>query len=135
MPLVECRLAKIVRRESHDGQVVVLEEVGGSRRFPIIIGIFEVFAIQRFVNDERPPRPFTHELIGNICRALNVSIEKIVINELRDRTFYARLVLKQDGKLYDVDSRPSDAIALAAMTGARIFVEEEVIKAASQDFG
>jgi len=135
MPLVECRLAKIVKRESHDGQVVVLEEVAGTRRFPIIIGIFEVFAIHRFVNNEPPPRPFTHELIGNIIHALNVSIEKVVINDLRDMTFYARLILKQDGKTYDVDSRPSDAIALAVMAGAPIFVEEEVIKKASQDFG
>jgi len=134
MPQVECRLAKIVMSENHDRQIVVLEQKDGSRKFPIIIGFFEVFAIHRFVNNETPPRPLTHELIGNICRGLDIQIEKIIINDLRDMTFFARLVLKQDGRSYEVDSRPSDAIALAAQMGAPIFVEEEVIAKASQDF-
>ncbi len=134
MPLVECRLAKVVMSENHERQAVVLEEKDGSRRFPILIGFFEVLAIHRFVNNEVPPRPLTHELIGNICRGLGVTIERVVINDLREMTFFARLVLKQNGKTFDVDSRPSDAIALAVQMDAPIFVEEEVIQKASQDF-
>ena len=135
MPLVECQLSKVVMSESHDRQIVVLEEKDGNRRFPIIIGFFEVFAIHRFVNDETPPRPLTHELIGNICEGLDITIDRIVVNQLKNMTFYARLILEQNGETYDVDSRPSDAIALAMQVDAPIFVEEDVIAKASQDFG
>ena len=131
MPLIECRLAKIIMSESHDRQVVVLKEVEGTREFPIIISFFEVFAIHRFVNNETLPRPLTHELIGSIFKELGIGVDKIVVNELRDMTFYARLHLKQDGRSFDIDSRPSDAIALAMQAGAPIFVEEDVIQKAS----
>jgi len=114
MALVECRLSKVVMSESHDRQVIVLEEVNGTRKFPILIGL-------------------THELIGNICRGLNVTLERVIINDLREMTFYARLILKQNGRTVDVDSRPSDAIALAVQMGAPVFVEEEVIEKASRD--
>jgi len=133
MALVECRLAKLVKSEHHDRQVVVLQETNGSRQFPILIGFYEVLAIHRFVSGERLPRPLTHELIGNICRGLNITLERVVITELRDMTFYARLILKQDGKTFDIDSRPSDAIALAVHLGAPLYVEEEVLQKASQD--
>jgi len=131
MALVECRLAKVVMSESHDRQVIVLQEVDGARQFPIIIGFFEVFAIHRFVNNNPVPRPLTHELIGNILNGLDVSIEKVIVNELKDMTFYARLILRQDGRTFDIDSRPSDAIALAVQAGAPIFVDEDVIQKAS----
>jgi hypothetical protein len=134
MAEVPCKLAKIVMSENHDRQIVVLEEEDGERRFPIIIGFFEVFAIHRFVNNEAPPRPLTHELIGNICRGLNIEVERIVVSELKDMTFYARLILSQDGHTYDVDSRPSDAIAIAMQMEAPIFVEEDVIERASRDY-
>ncbi|MBS3761952.1 MAG: bifunctional nuclease family protein [Planctomycetes bacterium] len=134
MAAVECRLAKIVMSESHDRQVVVLEEKEGARRFPIIIGFFEVFAIHRFVNGEPPPRPLTHELIGNILQGIDVTVDRIIVNDLHDMTFYARLILKKDGQTFDVDSRPSDAIALAVQMDAPIYVEEDVIEEASQDF-
>ena len=133
MALIECCLSKVVMSENHD-QVIVLGEKGGKRLFPIVIGIFEVYAIHRFVNNESPPRPYTHELFGNVLKALNVSIERVVVNDLRDRTFYAVLVLNQDGKSAEVDCRPSDAIALAVQAGAPIFVEEAVLDKASQDF-
>ncbi len=134
MPLVECRLSKVVMNENNQRQMILLEEKDGKRSFPIMIGISEVFAIHRFVNKERPPRPYTHELIGDILQALDVSVERVVINSLRDETYYARLMLKRNGTAYDLDSRPSDAIALATLTGAPIFVEEEVIKKASVQF-
>ena len=134
MAQVPCKLAKIVMSENHDRQIVVLEEEDGPRKFPIIIGFFEVFAIHRFVNNEVPPRPLTHELIGNICRGLDVEVERIVVSELKDMTFYARLILSRDGHTFDVDSRPSDAIAIAMQMQAPIFVEEDVIERASRDY-
>ena len=134
MSLVECRLAKVIMSERHDRQVVVLQEKDGERRFPIIIGFPEVYAIHRAINDEPFPRPLTHELIGSILRSMDVTLERVVVNDLRGGTFYGRLILKQNGDTYDVDSRPSDAIALAAQMGAPIFVEEHVLDKASKDF-
>jgi bifunctional DNase/RNase len=118
--------------EGHDQHVVVLKERDGDRQFPILIGMYEVYAIHRTVNDRPPPRPMTHELFGNVLHSLDVTIEKVIVNDLKQNTFYARLMLRQDGKTYDVDSRPSDAIALAVQTGAPIFVEEAVLEGATR---
>ncbi len=133
MPLVECRLSKIVMSENQERQVLVLEQNDGKRSFPIVIGFSEVWAIHRFVSEKPMPRPLTHELIGSILRTLSVSVERVIVNDLRDGIFFARLILSRDGKHYDVDSRPSDAIAMAVQMGAPIFVEEQVLDKASQD--
>ena len=134
MPLVECRLAKVVMSENHDRQVIVLQQKDGDRKFPIIIGFFEAFAIHRFLNNNIPPRPLTHELIGGIMAALSVTVERVVVNDLKDDTFYARLFLRQQDRSFEVDSRPSDAIAIAVRAGADIFVDEDVLDKASRDF-
>ncbi len=134
MALIECRLSKVVMSENHDRQIIVLEEVEGERKFPIIIGFLEVFAIHRFINDEKPPRPLTHELIGNVLEKLEITLERVVVTELKNMTFYADLVLSQNGKEAHIDSRPSDAIALAVHRGAPILVDEDVISQAAQDF-
>jgi bifunctional DNase/RNase len=133
MSLVECELARVVMSESHDHQVVVLKEKGGERIVPIAIGLFEVFAIHRFVNNEPPPRPMTHELFGNVLDALGAKIERVVVTELREVVYIGLLVLRMDGKVYEIDSRPSDAIALAVSKGAPIFVEDTVLTQATQD--
>jgi len=135
MSLVKCRLSKIIMSENREHQVIVLEQEDGKRRFPIIVGFFEMFAIQRFVSDEAPPRPLTHELLGSVLGALNVSVARVIVNDLRDGTFFARLILERDGEMYDVDSRPSDAIALAVRTDAPIFVEEKVLAEAAEGPG
>ena len=135
MSSVECELAKVIMSESHDHQVVILQQKGGERKFPIIIGFFEVYAIHRFVNNDVPARPLTHELIGSMLKTLDVSVDRIVVNDLKNRTFYARIVLQQQNKTFEVDSRPSDAIAIAVQTGAPIFVAEHVLEEASRDFG
>lgn len=120
--------------ETRDHQVIVLREKDGSRQMPIVIGVFEVFAIHRTLNEEPPPRPMTHELFGNVLDTLGVKIERVIINDLRtisnlpSKTFFGRLILKRDGDTYDVDSRPSDAIALAVQKKAPIFVEESVLE-------
>jgi len=134
MPPVECQLAKVVMSESHDRQIIVLQQKGGERQFPIIIGFFEVYAIHRFVHNEPLARPLTHELIGNILTSLGISVDRIVVNDLKDMTFYARIFLKQGDEIFEVDSRPSDAIAIAVQAGAPIFVEEHVLDQASRDF-
>ncbi len=134
MPEVRCKLAKVVMSETHERQIVVLEEQQGPRRLPIVIGFPEVFAIHRFVNDEPPPRPLTHELMGSILNHLDAILQKVVINDIEDGTYHARLFLKQDDESVDLDSRPSDAIALAIHLDAPIFVEDEVLARAAEDF-
>lgn len=131
MTEVRCKLAKVVMSESHERQIIMLEEEDGDRRFPIIIGFPEVFAIHRFVNDEPPPRPMTHELMGNIMEELEITLIKVVINDVHDGTYYARMCLEQDGHAANVDSRPSDAIALATHLDAPIFVDEHVLDAST----
>jgi len=131
MALVECELARVVMSETQDRQVIVLKEKNGERMLPILIGTFEVFAIHRTINNQPPPRPLTHELFGSVLDALGVQIERVVVNDLRDMTFFGRIILRQDGKRFDIDSRPSDAIALAVQKGAPIFVEEKVLAEAA----
>ena len=133
MAPVECELAKVVMSENQDRQVIILEEKEGERQLPIIIGLFEVFAIHRFLNNEPPPRPLTHELVGNIFEAIDADIEKVIVNDLKDMTFYASLFIEQDGASYEVDSRPSDGIALAVQASAPILVEESVLEEAAQE--
>ncbi len=134
MTLIECELNQVVMSETHGRHLVVLKEKEGQRKMPIVIGFFEVWAIHRTINDEPPPRPFTHELFGNVLDALGVRIERVVVNALKDGTFYGRLVLNRDGETFDIDSRPSDATALAVQKGAPIFVDEEVLEQAAADF-
>ncbi len=133
MALVECELARVVMSETQDTHVVTLKEKDGERTVRIWIGLWEVFAIHRTVNNEPPPRPLTHELFGSVLDALNVQIERIVISELRGRTYFGRLILRQDGQTFDIDSRPSDAIALAVQKGAPIFVDDSVLEQVSGD--
>jgi bifunctional DNase/RNase len=124
---VEMELSKIIINETSDQQVIVLKERGGQRSFPIVIGIVEIFAIDRRLKGIKPPRPMTHDLLDGIITGLGAKIEKIVINDLRNRTFYARIHLRFNGRDFDIDSRPSDAIALGAAVGAPIFVAEHVL--------
>ncbi len=125
---IEVELSKIIINEASDQQVIVLKERYGQRSFPIVIGIVEIFAIDRRLKGITPPRPMTHDLLDSIIRNLGARIERIVINDLRNHTFYARIVLSLNGKIVEVDSRPSDAIALGAASSAPIFVAEQVFE-------
>ncbi|MBI5360911.1 MAG: bifunctional nuclease family protein [Planctomycetes bacterium] len=120
-------LARIIISERSDEQIIVLKERDGNRSFPILIGIFEAVAIDRKVKNYKTPRPMTHDLVENILKGLNASLDHIVVNDLVDKTFYARLVLKTDDKTIEIDSRPSDAVALAVQMNAPIFVEDSVL--------
>lgn len=126
--MVEMELKRIMITETSEQQVIVLKEKGGVREFPILIGIYEATAIDRGVKQIPTPRPLTHDLIGAVIQSFDAKLERIVINDLRDGTFYARLVIARDAGPMEVDSRPSDAIALAVHEGAPIFVEEKVLE-------
>jgi uncharacterized protein len=125
---IEVELSKIIINEASDQQVIVLKERYGQRSFPIVIGIVEIFAIDRRLKGIQPPRPMTHDLLDTIITSLGARVERIIINDLRNHTFFARIVLSLNGRVVDVDSRPSDAIALGAATGAPIFVDEQVFE-------
>jgi hypothetical protein len=124
------QLSRIVIFESAGGHpcMVFLREVEGDREFPIVIGMPEAWAIQRRTKGAHFPRPMTHDLIVGIMDGLEVVLEQIVISELRDSTFYAKLVIRQDGRLLEIDSRPSDALAIGAGTDVPLFVDESVLK-------
>ena len=109
---------------------LILKETNGKRKLPIIIGAFEAQSIALELEGMKPPRPLTHDLMRNIIDTFAVSLNEVCINELRDGTFYAKLTIEGLSDTQEVDSRPSDAIALAVRYGAPIFVGEEVLNEA-----
>ncbi|MBI2920990.1 MAG: bifunctional nuclease family protein [Planctomycetes bacterium] len=122
-------LSRLIICETGDEQVIYLKEKDGDRAFPIVIGIYEAAAIDRKIRGHKTPRPLTHDLLAGVIRDMGAHLASVVVSELREGTFYAKLVLDRDGASTEVDSRPSDAIALAISTGAPIFVDESVLKA------
>ncbi|MBL8749464.1 MAG: bifunctional nuclease family protein [Planctomycetes bacterium] len=138
MDLVEVELARVVIHQKGDQQYIHLRERRGSRGFPIVIGFNEVEEINRKLCGVQPPRPLTHDLVGRILSSLGYRLQRVVINELREGTFYAMLSLvPRDGGKSEtertVDCRPSDAIALAVQTGAPILVARDVFEALASD--
>ena len=132
---VKMRLARIIISELTENQVIYLQEVDGTREFPILIGIFEATNIDRRVKDDyEPPRPLTHDLVVSVASLLGASVESVVISELNQSTYFAKLRLrKADGEVVEVDSRPSDAIAVAVTftPPLPIFVDEQVLEDAT----
>lgn len=110
--------------------IVVLEDINSETLLPIWIGVFEANAIALKIENISTPRPMTHDLMKSFLEKLNISIEKIVVNDVRDNTFYALIYCKYNDKIVAIDSRPSDAIALSLRVDAPIFVEDEVVKKA-----
>ena len=108
------------------GYALILKEIGGERRLPIIIGSFEAQHIALELEGIKPPRPLTHDLIKNIIELLGFSISHVYINELRDGTFFAKIKLDV-GSIDEIDSRPSDAIALALKFAVPIYVNEDIM--------
>lgn len=115
---------------SGDAYALILAEAEGSRRLPIIIGAFEAQAIALELENIKPPRPMTHDLIRNMIMNFDAGIKHVLINDLSDGTFYARIVLERGAEVLEVDSRPSDAIAVSVRFGAPIYVSEHVLKEA-----
>ena len=108
--------------------VVILRDAGDGIFLPIWVGIFEANAIAIAMERISTPRPMTHDLLNNLVKELDARVERIVINDLKDNTFFARIHLSRAGSTWTVDSRPSDAIALALRCQSEIFVEEEVLE-------
>ncbi|MBX2902277.1 MAG: bifunctional nuclease family protein [Chitinophagales bacterium] len=109
---------------------VILGEVGGSRRLPIVIGGFEAQAIAVALDNMRPSRPLTHDLMKMVCDTFDITLEQVHINKLQEGVFYSNLVCKQNGETYEIDSRTSDALALAVRFSCPIFVEENILREA-----
>jgi bifunctional DNase/RNase len=125
---IEVELSRIIIDETSDQQVIVLKEKNGDRNLPIVIGIVEIMAIDRRLKGKTTIRPLTHDLLGNVIGALGAKIEKVVISDLRNHTYYATIHLNSGGKIIKVDSRPSDAIAVGVATNVPLFVAEHVFE-------
>jgi len=126
---VQMELFRIIISEMQDSQVIVLKEVDGDRNFSIVIGSAEAYAIDRRLKGKSLQRPLTHDLLANVIEQMGGKIERIEINDLENHTFFARIHIRQDGKVIEIDSRPSDAIALGVATTVPIYVAEHVLNA------
>jgi len=129
---VQVDLARIVIQDSSDQQYIFLREHDGTREFPIVIGDTEACAIDRRLKGYKRARPMTHDLLADVIERLHGHLEKIVINDLKNHTFYAKLLVRSGGELVEVDSRPSDAIALGVASETPIFVSEHVLREVCQ---
>jgi uncharacterized protein len=124
---VQMELTRIIISENGEQQIIYLKEVDGDRMFPIVIGIFEATSIDRRVRGLPSPRPLTHDLLASTIESLGGELQDIYISELREHTYYAKLRIKHDGEIVQVDARPSDAIAVAVTVDVPIFVAEDVL--------
>ena len=120
-------LTRIIISETNDQQIIYLREVDGDRTFPIMIGMFEATSIDRRVKGQSTPRPLTHDLLASAIELLGGELQDIYISELREHTYFAKLRIKHEGEIVEVDSRPSDAIAIAVTVDVPIFVSEDVL--------
>jgi uncharacterized protein len=125
-------LTRIIINETSDSHIIFLKEVDGERMFPIVIGFFEASSIERRVKNQTTQRPLTHDLLANAIDLLGGDLQDIYINELREHTYFAKLRIRHDGELVEVDSRPSDAIALAVTVDVPIFVADDIIDEVGQ---
>ena len=130
---VRMELSRIFIREMTDVQIIELTEVDGDRTFPIVIGLPEAFAIERRLKGIEIPRPQTHDLLASVITHMGGKLKEILINDLVEGTFYAKLIIVQDGQEIEVDSRPSDAIALGVAENVPIYVAEEVLAQTEAD--
>ena len=124
---VQVELKRIIITETSDQQFIFLKEVDGERVVPIVIGSSEALAIDNRLKGTEFPRPMTHQLMANIIDQLGGKLERILINDLQKHTFFARLVIRHNGRSIEIDSRPSDAIALGVAGNVPIYVAEHVL--------
>lgn len=118
---------------THD-PVVILKDMDGSHYLPILIGPFEATAIALALEGAPVPRPLSHDLMRNLLEALDTTLEQVIIHDIKDSTFFAKLILRTDGELQEIDARPSDGIALALRMQAPIYVSDKIVlEEASQE--
>ena len=130
---IQMDLRRIIINQLDDQQVIVLREVDGDRSFPIVIGLFEATSIDRRVKGLQTPRPLTHDLITAVIDQFGADVQDVMISELKEHTYFARLRIRHEGELLEVDCRPSDAIAVAVTARVPIFVAEGVLGEALDD--
>jgi len=125
---VEMKIRGLMMDPVTNMPIVILKDVGGDAVLPIWVGIYEANAIALEIEKVTTPRPMTHDLLKNLLIGLDASVRKVVVNELRDDTFFAIIWVEREGQIISIDSRPSDALALALRVDCPIFVEDEVLK-------
>jgi uncharacterized protein len=125
---VEMRIRGLMMDPVTNMPIVILKDVNGGSVLPIWVGIYEANAIALEIEKVTTPRPMTHDLIKNLLMGLETQVHKVVVNELREDTFYALIWLEREGQVISIDSRPSDALALALRVDCPIYVEDEVLK-------
>lgn len=125
---VEMKIRGLVMDPVTNMPIVILKDTKGTAVLPIWVGIYEANAIALEIEKVSTPRPMTHDLLKNLLLGLEAHVHKVVVSELRDDTFFALIWLEKDGQIMSVDSRPSDALALALRVDCPIFVEDDVLK-------
>jgi bifunctional DNase/RNase len=125
---VEMKIRSLMMDPVMNTPIVVLKDVQGNTILPIWVGVYEANAIALEIEKVQMPRPMTHDLLRNVLLGLDVRVQKVVVNELKEDTFYALIWVERDGQVMTIDSRPSDALALALRVDCPIFVDEEVLK-------
>lgn len=127
---IEMKIRGLVMDPTTNMPIVILKDIGGDTVLPIWVGLYEANAIALEIEKSTLPRPGTHDLLKNLIYGLNAEVQKIVVTELKNDTFYAVIWMEQDGETVSLDARPSDALALALRSDCPIFVSEEVIRVA-----
>lgn len=125
---VEMKIRGLMMDPVSNMPIVLLKDVGSDTVLPIWVGVYEANAIALEIEKVNTPRPMTHDLIKNVLTGLDALVHKVVVTELKDDTFYAVIWLEREGHVVSIDSRPSDALALALRVDCPIFVEDEVLK-------
>ena len=125
---IEMRIRGLVMDPVTNMPIVILKDINGASVLPIWVGIYEANAIALEIEKVTTPRPMTHDLLKNLLLGLETRVQKVVVSELKEDTFYALIWLERDGQVMSIDSRPSDALALALRMDCPIYVEEEVLK-------
>ncbi|HTZ90007.1 MAG TPA: bifunctional nuclease family protein [Alloacidobacterium sp.] len=127
---IEMKIRGLMVDPSTNAPIVILKDVQGDTVLPIWVGLYEANAIALEVEKATTPRPMTHDLLKNLVQGLNATVQRVVVTELKNDTFYAVLWLEQDGELVTIDCRPSDALALALRADCPIYVDEDVLRVA-----
>ena len=129
---VEMKIRGLMMDPITNMPIVVLKDVGSEAVLPIWVGVYEANAIALEIEKVTTPRPMTHDLLKNLLIGLDTHVHKVVVSELRDDTYFAVIWMEREGKVISMDSRPSDALALALRLDCPIFVDEEVLKYSKQ---
>jgi len=125
---VEMRIRGLLMDPVTNTPIVILKDANGDTVLPIWVGVYEANAIALEIEKVSTPRPMTHDLIKNVLSGLDAHVHKVVVTELKEETFYAVIWMEREGRVISVDSRPSDALALALRVDCPIFVEDDVLK-------